>query len=178
MTSHFLNITLLCFFFLNLSVSARAQTAIPTVLAPCIKKLNTRSNSIKTVFINATYAEEGKTYYLINLFPFSIELGVYDAVIASDSSSCQILARYRSSDIIPVNDSLTLSVARGLTLALVKSEIQEAGGIQQYQDFLNRSATDTGRLYLEANRVWALQQLGVRLLPSIKILPPSSDRNR
>lgn len=152
-----------------------SQPTTPAVLQPCIRQLNAKHTPIKAAFVNVTYQKGGKTYYFLNLFPPQIELGVRDAIFSSSPSGCQVLSQYPSGDPIPVTALVPLSVARGLTLSLMKSEVSEAGGLQKYQSFLNLAAQDKGKLYLDSNKVWALRQLGIRILPSIKILPPPSE---
>ena len=148
-----------------------AQEDPSTAIAPCVEQLNQRS-PVQSAYVGAVYQEGATTYYLANLFPPTSEAEVRDAVISNEASGCYILSDYPSGNPIPVTDSIPLSVARGLTLAVVKAEIAEAGGIEQYQAFLNQAAQDTGKLYLDQNKAWVLQQLGVRLDPSIEILPP------
>lgn len=151
----------------------RAQRANPVALQPCIQQLRTKRNPVKTVFVNATYQKGAKTYYLANLFPAKPDLDVSDAIFSSSPSGCQVLFRYASGKPIPVTAAIPLSVAQGLVLSFEKSVVFKFGGPQKYQSFLNSAAQDTGRLYLGPNEVWALHQLGIRILPSIKIIAPS-----
>lgn len=163
-----ISMSLLC----SLPAIATAQKADQSVLQPCIQQLNTSRTPIKGVFTRGTYREGARTYYLLHLFPTKMELGVRDAIISTQSSKCRVLAQYPSGKPIPVNVSIPLSLARGLTLNILKSDIAKLGGPQRYQRILNSASQDTGRLYLSPNEVWAHRQLGIRILPSIKILSP------
>lgn len=159
-------------FLLLLPPSAVAQKPIPLALQPCIRQLDTNRTPVKVPFTRGTYRAEARTYYLLHLFPPGMGFGVRDAIVSSQASRCQVLAQYPSGQPIPVNALIPLSVARGLTLNILKSDIAKLGGPQRYQRILNSASQDTGRLYLDPNKVWALQQLGIRISPSIKILPP------
>lgn len=152
---------------------AAPQGLFPPSIQPCIRQLNTHRTPVKAVFLGGTHQERGKAFYFFNVFPLKIDQGVRDAVISSNRSGCRVLAQYSSGNPIPVTRSLPLSVARGLTLNILKSDIAKLGGPQKYQRLLNSASQDTNRLYLSPNEVWALNQLGIRILPSIKILPPS-----
>lgn len=161
-------------FLFSSQMTVTAQHSVPVSLQPCIRQLNTNSAPVKAAFLHGTYQERGKTFYFLNLFPPRIEQGVRDAVISSSRSGCQVLAQYSSGNPIPVTGSLPLSVARGLTVNILKSDIAKLGGPQRYQRLMNSASQDTGRLYLSPNEVWAHKQLGIRISPSIKILPPPS----
>jgi len=151
---------------------ATAQRAIPATLQPCIRQLNTKSTPVASVFTRGTYQEGKKTHYLLILSPPQV-YGPTDAVLSSSPSGCQVLTRYPSGMPIPVTAAVPLSVARGLTLNILKSDISKAGGLQKYQASLNIAAQDTGRLYLGANDVWALHQVGIHIPPGTKIISPS-----
>lgn len=153
---------------------AAPKNATLVKIQPCIQQLNTRSTPIKGIFARGTYREGEKTYYLLHLFPPRMEIGVRDAVISLGVSGCQIHALYPSGNSIPVSASIPLSVARGLNLSILKADIASSGGLQKYQSRLNLAAKDSGRLYLDPNKVWALKQLGIRISPSTQILSPSS----
>jgi len=160
-------------FLLLPQASTMAQRANPVVLQPCIQQLKAKRTSIKTAYVNQTYQQGAKTYYLVTLFPSRPDLDVLDAVLSSNSFGCQVLAQYPSGMPIPVTTAVPLSVARGLTLNILKSDISKLGGLQKYQASLNIVVQDTGRLYLGANDVWALDQVGIHIPPGTKIISPS-----
>jgi hypothetical protein len=159
---------------LSVQLIAGAQHLVPASIQPCIRQLNTNRAPVKAAFLSGTYQERDKTFYFLNLFPLRSEQGVRDGVISSDSSGCQVLAQYSSGNPIPVTRSLPLSVARGLTLNILKSDIAKLGGRQKYQARLNLAVKNTGRLYLSPNEVWAHEQLGISIPPSARILPRPS----
>jgi len=159
-------------FLLLLPASAVAQRPIPPALQPCIRQLDTKRTPVKFPFTRGTLREGARTYYLLHLFPPGMGFGVRDAIVSSQSSGCQVLAQYPSGNPIPVNASIPLSVARGLTLNILKTDIDKLGGPQRYQRILNSASQDTGRLYFDPHEVWALKQIGIHLSPSIKILSP------
>lgn len=157
---------------LVLPMIAASQSAMPSILGPCIRQFNTSPMPTKAVFVKATYQEKGMKFYFLHLFPPKMEQGVRNSIISTGPSGCQVLAQYPSGKPIPTTKTVPLSVARGLTLNILKSDIDKLGGPQKYQSLLNSASQDTGQLYLDPNEVWALQQLGIRLDPSIKISSP------
>ncbi len=159
--------------FLLTSAISIARETKPSVLQPCISQLNTKRTPVKAPFTRGVHRQGDKTYYLLHLFPPTLEIGVRDAIISSSRSGCQVLAQYPSGKPIPVTAAVPLSVARGLTLNILKSDISKLGGRQKYQASLNIVVQDTGRLYLSSNDVWALKQLGIHIPPSTKIISPS-----
>lgn len=167
--------TLLIPLLLSSTAITLAQTPPSTAIAACLERLK-EDLSFRSSHVWATYQERNTTYYLVNLFPQTSESEVRDGIFSTDSAGCQALEVYPSGNSIPVTGTIPQSVARGLTLAVVQAEMAEVGEIQAYQDYLNRSAQDTGVLYLDQNKVWALQQIGVQLDPSIEVLsPPAAD---
>lgn len=159
---------------LAVQLIAGAQHLVPSSIQSCIRQLNTNHAPVKAAFLNGSHKERGKIFYFLNLFPPKIEQGVRDAVISFDSSGCQVLAQYFSGNPIPVTRSLPLTVARGLTLNILKADVAKLGGRQKYQARLNLAAKNTGRLYLSPNEVWAHRQLGISIPSSTKILPRPS----
>ena len=171
MTVRFLATILSAPLLFSSTAIASAQENPSAAITPCVERLK-KDMSFDSAYAWVSHEEGTTTYSLINLFPQSIETEVHDGILSVDATGCKVLEVYPSGAPIPVTDNIPLSVAQGLTLAVVKAEIAEAGGIEQYQAFLNRAAQDTGKLYLDQNKVLVLQQLGVRLDPSIDILPP------
>lgn len=151
---------------------ATAQRPIPATLQPCIRQLNTKRTPVASVFTRGTYQEGKKTHYLLILSPPQV-YGPTDAVLSSSPSGCQVLAQYPSGKPIPVTAAVPLSVARGLTLNILKFDISKLGGLKKYQASLNIVVQDTGRLYLNSNDVWALHQVGIHIPASTKIISPS-----
>lgn len=133
---------------------------------------------IQSAFVEASYPFKDIIYHSVILYPPTLEQETYKAVISSQLNNCQTLIVYPSNLPIPITDSIPLSAARGLTVELVKAEIAAAGGVEQYQRFLNLALYDTGKLYLDPQHVWVLDQMGITLDPRIEVIDPTPEAYR
>lgn len=157
---------------LSLGLIATAQKSVPPSIQPCVSKLNTEGTPVERVVIDGKYQEGARTYYLLTAFPPQSDHG-WDAVMSSDRSGCVNVNLNPMGDAVPATAFLPLSVARGLTLNTMKSTIQRLGGPQKYQAFLIQAAQQSGnQLFLMPYEVSALDQLGIQLPGSIKVVTP------
>lgn len=165
---------------LSVQVPTLSQERVPTALQPCISRLATNLSRapivkrapIEQVTIQGAYQEAKRTYYLLSIFQSEGNYS-WDAVVSANQSGCRV------EDANPLGDApstafLPPSVARGLTLNVLKNTVQRVGGRQKYQAFLLQTARQSGnQLWLMPYEVWAIKQLGIQIPPSIRVVAPN-----
>lgn len=157
---------------LPLGLVATAQKAVPQSIQPCVAQLNTKDTPVERVVVDGKYQLGTRTYYSLGIYPPKVEYS-WDAVISSDGSQCRLDATNPLGEDVPPTAFIPLPVARGLTLDILKSRVNEMGGREKYQSFLVQAAKQSNnQLLLMPYEVWALNQLGIQIPASIKIVTP------
>jgi hypothetical protein len=116
--------------------------------------------------------QEATDYYLLSIYAYADEDPTerWDALIQVDRSGC-LLLHHLGSGLKPLSVYMPVEVARKLELQRYQHWITKAGSKEKFQQILIARGSDAGvPHYLSQEQVWALQQLGVQVPRSYRIL--------
>jgi hypothetical protein len=114
-----------------------------------------------------------KTYYLVGVFSPGAQYSNPMIISVDTGNRCQIPFFNEHGNLVSFSPSVPKPVAQALALQRIRKSVEEQGGLSNYQTFLlNLARQDGNRIELTPEDLWAMDQLGVRLPPHIKIISP------
>ncbi|MCG8368813.1 MAG: hypothetical protein MJA27_36455 [Pseudanabaenales cyanobacterium] len=135
--------------------SVEIEASIPESLTPCLPRNAERIELLGMI-------EQGQeTFYLLGVFSGS-QYG--EPLVMRDSSGC-LLVRSQY-NVEPLSAYIPLEAAQQLSFQVYQRRIQEAGGLQAFQQGLTEylsQPNSTEISYFSPEDLWAMEQLGVEL---------------
>lgn len=151
---------------------------LPTAATPCILREfeNVKTNIVMDSRRYSQFAKtqyQGKNYYLLGVFPKGSEDFSHLVVSVNEQNQCEVPFFNVFGDFMSFAPSVPEPVAQEFALQMIQRYVQELGGVPAYQKFLIRQAKESGgKLTWTPEEQWAINRLGVRLPPNIKIDSP------
>lgn len=154
------------------------QNTLPAAATPCILQ---EFKSVASYFVMdpsrytqiAQVQYQGLDYYLLGVFPKEDETFQHLVVTLDGQGKCAVPFYNPHGDFMSFSPTLPEPVAQEFALQEIQRQAQERGGIPAYQKYLIQLANSTGKkLTLTPEERWAINRLGVRLPPNIKIDGP------
>lgn len=156
-----------------------ARNNLPIEATPCIQE---RFKSVASWFdMDASrYTQfsktelDGTTYYLIGVFIKKSDDAIEMVVSIDPKKQCSVLFFNPQGEFMSRTPSVPESVSNALALGDLQNYMQSLGGLQAYQRKIIQEARRNGnKIPVTPEDVWAMNRLGVRLPPNIKLeFPP------
>ncbi len=132
-------------------------------------------DQVKKVELTASVADNQNVYYLVDIYGVSNEFWP-ELIQVNPRKGCTSLISKNNLEDWP-SQYLPMKLARELALQMYTKTIQKAGGKKAFQQSMLEDATEaeshSGVVdYLPPEYAWALQQLGIRIPSSYKIIDP------
>lgn len=134
---------------------AEVEAAIPEDLYPCLPRSGDRVEQLGQV------QQEQETFYLLGVFEND---RYWELLAQTDEAGCLLIKGQQDTE--SLSAYIPLELAQQLALQRYQRRIDEAGGLQAFQQGFTEYMTEQpgGELvYLAPENVWALQQLGVEI---------------
>jgi hypothetical protein len=131
------------------------ESTIPETLYPCLPRSADRVERLGQV------QQEQKIFYLLGVFEND---RYWELLAQTDEAGCLLIKRQQDTE--SLSAYIPLELAQQLALQRYQRRIEEAGGLQAFQQGFTEYMTEQpgGELvYLAPENVWALQQLGVEI---------------
>lgn len=165
-------------------------THIPKLLYRCLvpkadqESLRVKGEEIKKIeLLGQATDEQNQTYYYINVqtisnSPWGVAHNSFQPLIKLDAQSkCNSL--HSEDEYAPLSYYVPMPVARLLALQWLKKEIEKAGGQEKYQQQLIDDSQHGGIvILLEPEKVWAHEQLNIRMPAGYMILSKPISRSQ
>jgi hypothetical protein len=135
--------------------STQIEANIPTALSPCLPQ------SVEQIQLLGQVQQEEEQFYLLGLF---VGDRYWESLVQRDRSGCLLVKGEQDTE--SLSAYVNLKIAQQLTLQRYQRRIEEAGGLEAFQEgfaeYMRRSQGGEA-IYLAPENVWALQQLGVQI---------------
>lgn len=131
------------------------ELSLPEALRPCLPQ------SIERVEQLGQLQQKQETFYLLGAFQ---DERYWELLVQTDETGCLLIKGQQDTE--PLSAYIPLETAQQLALQRYQRRIEEAGGLQAFQQGFTEHMTSQpgGELaYLAPENVWALQQLGVEI---------------
>lgn len=131
------------------------ESTIPETLYPCLPRSADRVERLGQV------QQEQKIFYLLGIFENN---RYWELLAQTDEAGCLLIKGQQDTE--SLSAYIPLELAQQLALQRYQRRIEEAGGLQAFQQGFTEYMTEQpgGELvYLAPENVWALQQLGVEI---------------
>lgn len=131
------------------------ESTIPETLYPCLPRSADRVERLGQV------QQEQKIFYLLGVFEND---RYWELLAQTDEAGCLLIKGQQDTE--SLSAYIPLELAQQLALQRYQRRIEEAGGLQAFQQGFTEYMTEQpeGELvYLAPENVWALQQLGVEI---------------
>lgn len=149
-----LSLTLLSVAELSLA-QAQTELTMPETIRPCLPQSVERIEQLGQV------QQEQGAFYLLGVFQ---DERYWELLVQTDAAGCLLVKGQQDTE--PLSAYIPLETAQQLVLQRYQRRIEEAGGLQAFQQgFTEYMTSQPGgeTSYLAPENVWALQQLGVTL---------------
>jgi hypothetical protein len=137
------------------SVQAEIESTVPDKLYPCLPQQVERVEQLGQV------QGEQQTFYLLGAFQGD---RYWELLAQTDEAGCLLIKAQQDTE--PLSAYVLIEIAQQLSLQAYQRRIEEAGGLQTFQQEFSEYMTQQqgGEIvYLAPEDVWALQQLGVEI---------------
>jgi hypothetical protein len=135
--------------------STQIEATIPSVLYPCLPQ------PVDQVQLLGQVQQEEEQFYLLGLF---VGDRYWESLVQRDRSGCLLIKGQQDTE--SLSAYVSLEIAQQLTLQRYQRRIEEAGGLEAFQqgfaEYMRRSQGGEV-VYLAPESIWALQQLGVQI---------------
>ncbi len=134
---------------------AQGEPALPESLRPCLPQSVERIEQLGQV------QQEQGAFYLLGAFQ---DERYWELLVQTDAAGCLLVKGQQDTE--PLSAYIPLQIAQQLVLQRYQRRIEEAGGLQAFQQGFTEymTAQPGGEIsYLAPENVWALQQLGVEI---------------
>jgi hypothetical protein len=139
----------------TLTPTTQIEASIPASLYPCLPQ------PVDQVQLLGRVEQGEEQFYLLGL---SGGDRYWESLVQRDRSGCLLIKGEQ--DIESLSTYVSLEIAQQLTLQRYQRRIEEAGGLEAFQqgftEYMRRSPGGE-MVYLAPENVWALQQLGVQI---------------
>lgn len=140
---------------LGQTVQAEIESTVPDKLYPCLPRQVERVEQLGQV------QGEQQTFYLLGAFQGE---RYWELLAQTDEAGCLLIKGQQDTE--PLSAYVPIEIAQQLSLQAYQHRIEEAGGLQAFQQGFSQYMTQQpgGEIvYLAPEDVWALQQLGVEI---------------
>jgi hypothetical protein len=135
--------------------ATQIEASIPTSLYPCLPQ------PVDQVQLLGQVEQGEEQFYLLGLF---VSDRYWESLVQRDRSGCLLVKGEQDTE--SLSAYVSLEIAQQLTLQRYQRRIEEAGGLEAFQqgftEYMRRSPGGE-MVYLAPENVWALQQLGVQI---------------
>lgn len=155
------------------AIEANIDSSIPKKLYLCLPR------KVEKLRLLASTINKGNTYYLIGvhqaLQPATTNEApppIYEETLVKlDNLGCLVVVPKEKKVMASLTRYVPESVARSLSLQKHQKVIVEAGGKQKFEQSFNNDRDGEGEItYLFPEDAWALQQLGINIPPSVRVI--------
>ncbi|MBW4466325.1 MAG: hypothetical protein KME07_12945 [Pegethrix bostrychoides GSE-TBD4-15B] len=134
---------------------AQIEPTLPETIRPCLPQ------SVERIELLGQVQQEQEAFYLLGAFQND---SYWELLVQTDAAGCLLVRGQQDTE--PLSAYIPLEIAQQLVLQRYQRRIEEAGGLQAFQQgFTDYMTSQPGgeTSYLAPENVWALQQLGVTI---------------
>lgn len=140
---------------LQIPAQAQIEPTLPDSLRPCLPQATERIEQLGQL-------QQGQeTFYLVSAFQ---DERYWELLVQTDAAGCLLVKGQQDTE--SLSAYIPLEAAQQLSLQRYQRRIEEAGGLQAFQQgFTEYMTSQPGgeTTYLAPENIWALQQLGVTI---------------